>query len=217
MHNDASAMKVGTDGVLLGAAMTLSKNDCRLLDAGTGTGVVALLAAQRLCDAGADFHIEALDIDAAAAGEAALNFSESPWASRLQAQNLPLQLFKPEGKFDCIFSNPPYYDNSLENPDSRKTAARHTDSLSWRELCAFAADFLSPSGRLQMILPADCRASLLRTAASFGLFPFRIIEIHTSSRKPSKRIIAEFSRSKRECALESIDLQQPNCTSMFYL
>lgn len=195
VKNEASAMKVGTDAVLLGAAMTLRPSDRSLLDVGTGTGVIALMAAQRLTSSA--FQIEAIDIDPASAAEAAENFAASPWSSHLRACCIPLSSYCAAG-FDLIFSNPPYYDSSLKNPDARESAARHTETLSYRGLCAFAATHLKPEGRLSLILPSDCEKDLLRTAASFGLYPFRLLRIRTTPAKPVSRLIAEFSRSRTQ-------------------
>lgn len=196
-------MKVNTDGVLLGAAMSLVPSSLRLLDIGTGTGTIALMAAQRHPSA----LIDALEIDGPSAVEAEANFKASPWADRLKVVNSPLQEFIPEEKYDHIFSNPPYYDNSLQNPEERKAAARHTDSLPLPVLLEFAAANLAPSGRLSLVLPADVRARLLRDAASFGLHPFRILSIRTTPSKPLKRIIAEFSFERAELKEEILTLQ----------
>ena len=198
VHNSASALKVGTDAVVLGATMTLLTGDRRLLDAGTGTGVIALMAAQRLSDlAAAPFHIDAVEIDPASASEAAVNFAESPWADSMGVTTADIRTFKPGGgtqdsRYDVIFSNPPFYDRSLVNPDEREKVARHTESLSYRELCAFAAENLVPGGRLSLILPAEEEKALVRTAASFGLKPFRMVRIRTTERKPFRRLVAEF-------------------------
>lgn len=227
VHNTDSALKVGTDAVLLGAAMTLKKQDRFLLDIGTGTGVIALMAAQRLSDISTGsssgtlppYRIDAIDIDPASAAEAALNFRESPWASKLRAECCPLSGYVPSGKFDLIFSNPPYYDNSLVNPDARETAARHTGSLSYREICAFAAGNLASGGRLSLILPAESETALVRTAASFSLELFRLMRIRTTAAKKVRRIIAEFSfgSRERESALEEeLILQQGNSRSGEY-
>ncbi len=198
VHNSDSALKVGTDAVLLGAAMTILPTDRHLLDIGTGTGVIALMAAQRLSDiaGGRDFRIEAIDIDAPSAREAARNFRESPWGDVLSASDVALDAFAPSGHYDLIFSNPPYYDNSLLNPDAREAAARHTESLSYREICAFASERLSPEGRLSLILPYGCGPMLKRTAASFGLYPSRTIAVRTTAAKPFRRLIAEFGRAR---------------------
>ena len=189
VKNEAAAMKVGTDGVLLGAAAGISGGERRILDVGTGTGLIALMLAQRCPCA----EITAIDIDSGAAAEATGNFAISPWADRLGAECTALSAFKPASKFDLIISNPPYYDLSLRNPDRRAALARHSESLSYRELCDFASEHLSPEGRLSMILPAAVGRDLLRAAVSFGLYPLRIIKIRTVPTKPVSRIIAEFS------------------------
>ena len=212
IRNDKAALKVGTDAVLLGAAMTVSPDDSTLLDIGTGTGVIALMVAQRLLGEAphqkiAEMRIFAIDIDGPSAEEAAENFAYSPWASALTAIHTGLAGFKPERKFDCIFSNPPFYDNSLRNPDAREATARHTESLSYREIFAFSAEWLTPAGRLSLILPADQEVAILRTAASFGLYPFRIIRIKGAPRKPVKRIILEFSQTRGQVTEESLTLQ----------
>ena len=241
IRNDKAALKVGTDAVLLGAAMTVSPDDRTLLDIGTGTGVIALMVAQRLlgelphqmliverASAGgtlwgeaprqkiAEMRIFAIDIDGPSAEEAAENFTDSPWASALTAIHTSLAGFKPERKFDCIFSNPPFYDNSLRNPDAREATARHTESLSYREIFAFSAEWLTPAGRLSLILPADQEVAILRTAASFGLYPFRIIRIKGAPRKPVKRIILEFSQTRGQVAEESLTLQDGPSRSAQY-
>lgn len=221
VRNERSALKVGTDAVLLGAAMTFPETDrdLRLLDIGTGTGVIALMAAQRLCDAGRRFHIEAIDIDLASAQEAADNFAGSPWAGHLSAIHCPLQDYQPTDEgFDMIFSNPPFYDNSLTNPDAREATARHTESLSYREICAFAAAHLSGEhGRLAMILPAGEERSLIRTAASFGLQLHRLLRIRTTARKDPRRIIAEFCSVRTASVQEKeIILQDGNSRSEDY-
>ena len=218
VRQDASALKVGTDAVLLGAAMTLLPSDRTLLDVGTGTGVIALMAAQRLAVPSAPLacgsaitstglpDIIAIDIDGPSAAEAAANFAASPWPGMLSARHCSLQDFAPDAPLDVIFSNPPFYDESLRNPDAREAAARHTCSLSYRDLCAFAARHLAPDGRLSLILPAEYEAALLRTAASFGLHPFRILRILTTAGKAPRRIVAGFSRGRAAFRDESLTL-----------
>ncbi len=214
IENGDAALKLGTDAVLLGAAMTLSPSDSRLLDIGTGTGVIALMAAQRL---DGQCSIDAIDIDEPSAKQAALNFSNSQWSRSLNAIWLPLQKYCPRSGFDCIFSNPPYFDGSLRNPDARESASRHTDSLSYHDICAFSAEHLTPDGHLSLILPSEEEKRLIRTAASFNLHLFRIIRIRTTPVKAHKRIIAEFTKHRFSgVAEEEITLQTGNKRSEEY-
>lgn len=165
----------------------------RILDIGTGTGIIALILAQRLQEMGLDFWIDAIDINPEAAAEAAENFAASPWADRMRAQAVSLQDFKPEGKYDLIVSNPPYYDNSPKAGTQAREGARHAATLSWRDVAAFAAGNLLPPGPLCLILPADQELALRRYAASFGLYPRRLLRIRTTARKAPSRLIAEFT------------------------
>ena len=213
VSNTLSAMKVNTDGVLLGAAMTIPQDASLLLDIGTGTGTIALMAAQR--HPGATIH--AIDIDEASAHEAALNFQESPWSGRLTAFHTALAEFKPESRYDHIFSNPPYYDNSLTNSDERKAEARHSLNLSYSHILAFAADNLTPEGTLSLILPADARKNLLREAGSWGLFPFRILMIRTTPKKKPSRMIAEFSFKRTTPSEDLLTIQDSGKYTQEYI
>lgn len=204
VRNRDSALKVGTDAVLLGAAMTILPSDRTALDIGTGTGVIALMAAQRseAC------NIIGIDIDPASAEEASFNFSASPWKERLTSVCVPLSGFRTGQEFDLIFSNPPYYDSSLKNPDPREAAARHSDSLSFRDILSFAAGRLSPEGRLSLILPSDGLRDLRRCAASFGLHPFRLLHIKTTAAKQPRRVVAEFSTAATEVEEQCLTLSE---------
>lgn len=237
--NERSAMKVNTDGVILGAAMSILPSDRSMLDIGTGTGTIALMAAQRVLGipdqagddelvvgddetmAGDDVIIDAIDIDEPSATEAAANFEASPWSETLKAYNLSLQDFaqKESGKYDLIFSNPPYFEDSLTAPDERKSAARHTsDGLSYRDIFEFAKDRLSESGRVSLVLPADQEAALARYARMCGLHLFRIVRIRTVPRKAPSRIVAEFSRTRcPEPAEELLTIQDEGKYTQEYL
>jgi tRNA1Val (adenine37-N6)-methyltransferase len=210
--NERSAMRVNTDGVLLGAAMTLKDGDRRLLDIGTGTGTIALMAAQRLAgipgQAGNDgVRIDAIDIDEPSASEAAKNFEQSPWAESLRAHNMSLDEFAANSSeiYDLIFSNPPYFENSLTAPDERKSTARHTsDGLSYRDIFAFAGERLAAEGRVAFVLPADQENDLCRYARMMGFHLFRIVRIRTVPRKAPSRMIAEFSRQRVQAPAEEL-------------
>ena len=220
--NDRSAMKVNTDGVLLGAAMTIKSSDRCLLDVGTGTGTIALMAAQRFFDTAqsdkdAGLKIIALDIDEVSVEEAKQNFRNSLWQDALEARHASLSEFAeslklqecgsnlPQYGFDLIFSNPPYFDDSLLAPEQRRSNARHTSTgLSFRELLEFAAERLSESGRISMVLPAETEAGLTRHARMNGLHLFRVLRVRTVPRKAPSRIIAEFSRQRCESPEDKI-------------
>lgn len=212
VHNRHSALKVGTDAVLLGAAMTILPEDRFALDIGTGTGVIALMAAQR----SPILQIEAIDIDGPSAEEAALNFLESPWPDRLHAVKSGLSDYTAPHKFDLIFSNPPYYDNSLKNPDKRISAARHCETLSPMQIFSFASEWLSKDGRLALILPYDQLSVSRRAAASFGFRPTRTISIKTVETKAPKRVIFEFSKTYLPENQETIILMDKGARSRQY-
>ena len=202
--NERSAMKVNTDGVLLGASMTIRPEDKRFLDIGTGTGTIALMAAQRSC---ADAKVDAIDIDEPSASEAAANFANSPWSENMQAFNMSLDEFAKEtlAMYDLIFSNPPYFEDSLTAPDERKSTARHTsDGLSYRDIFDFASERLVQSGRVSLVLPADQERELCRYARMSGFHLFRILRVRTVPRKAPTRIIAEFARERCDLPSDNI-------------
>ena len=215
VRNTDSALKLGTDAVLLGSLITVHPEERRLLDIGTGTGVVALMAAQRLAGStigasaedGVESRIIGIEIDGPSAEEARLNFEGSPWAGMLEARHCSLQDFRSPGEFDLIFSNPPYFDESLRNPDRRESRARHTESLSYREVLAFAGEKLAPGGLVAMILPAESETAVRRCAAGFDLNLSRIVRIRTTQRKPPRRVVVEFSRLRGQIREEELTMQ----------
>lgn len=224
--NERSAMKVNTDGVLLGALMTILPTDRTLLDIGTGTGTIALMAAQRLsqrsislrsCEAGQTGcrtvhddavqtgQIDAIDIDEASAEEAAANFRNSPWSEVLHAYHTSLDDFASDRKYDLVFSNPPYFEDSLNAPEERRNNARHTSTgLSYREILDFASQSLTDNGRVAFVLPAETEAALCRHARMNGLHLFRIVRVRTVPRKEPSRIIAEFSRMRKDTSEDTV-------------
>ena len=148
--NEASSMKVNTDGVLLGAATDIAPNDRYILDVGTGTGTIALMLAQRYSDIPEsaltpERHICGIDIDGPSALEAAFNFNASPWAKMLEARHCPLRQYFPEHELDLIVSNPPFFDDSLLSPLERRSVARHTGgpALSFASLVDFSCEVFS--------------------------------------------------------------------------
>ena len=181
-------MKVGTDGVLLGAWAPVLPSDRRVLDIGTGTGLIALMMAQRMPQA----RIAGVDIDDVS--QARENADASPWGARLEFHRCPVQEFAAGGAFDLIVSNPPYFVGSLTCPDAGRTAARHAVHLPFDELRDAVLRLLAPAGRFAVILPTPEAARFL-TACAGRLALTRRTDVRTTPRHPAKRALMEFSRA----------------------
>ena len=194
--HDKCAMKVGTDGVLIGAWCPLPKHkQVRVLDIGTGSGLIALMLAQRLSKTGKGFQIQGIDIDQAAVRQAVQNFKISPWTGHLTCTPCALQEFHPAMPYQLIVSNPPFFQNSLKNPDPARARARHTDSLSYEQLFQCAVSMLVDDGIFALIVPANVEADVLTKAAWEGLLPIRITRVHPKPKKPAKRVMIAFQRT----------------------
>ena len=191
IHQDRCAMKVGTDGTLLGAWASTGVADGRILDVGTGTGLIALMMAQRFpcC------QVTAIDIDEAAVSQAQQNVGESPFSDRIHVLQADVTTFNDTDGFDAIVSNPPHFHQSLECPDDRRTLARHTSSLSYDRLMEAAWRLLRNDGVLSLIIPDDCRARLEAEACLIGFFLTRLFAVRTTPKKELKRYLMEFRKS----------------------
>ena len=186
-------MKVGTDGVLLGAwapANSFTPNPLpRILDIGTGSGLIALMLAQRFPEA----SIDAIDIDEAAVEQARENFAVSPWPDRLHAYQAKVQEW--QGSYNLIVSNPPYFQNSLKNPDKGRQTARHTDTLSYAELLRHSARLLTEKGLLALVLPAEAEQEVRGLAAAELLSLTRVTRVYSKESKPARRVLLGFEKS----------------------
>jgi tRNA1Val (adenine37-N6)-methyltransferase len=191
--HDRCAMKVGTDAVLLGSWIHV-ENAQRLLDVGCGCGLIALMAAQR-CPEG---KIVAIEIDPDAAQQAKENVQSSPWADRIQVIQEDFAKFTDENKFDVIFSNPPYFANSLKCPNKERNKARHTDTLDFRTLMSRVKELLTPNGEFSVVIPMDASASLKAEAISQKLYLSREMHIHTKVGIPAKRTLLAFKKEMPE-------------------
>ena len=189
VYHDRCAMKVGTDGVLLGAWTDLSQSH-HILDIGTGTGLIALMMAQRSPEA----QITAIDLDAEAVSQARENIQNSPWKDRVVAVLQDVCTYSSDEKFDTIVSNPPYFIDSLKCPDNQRNTARHTDTLDAQRLLEKVAELLTPEGRFSIILPADQTDDLFRIAEAQGLHPTRWTKVITRPGLPPKRSLIEFQK-----------------------
>ena len=196
VRQDRCAMKVGTDGTLLGA--WVGADNCRhILDAGTGTGLIALMLAQRCPDA----LIDALDIDADASRQAKENVDDSPFAGRIRIIHAAFSDYALATalKYDLVVSNPPYFVRSLKNPDMRRRIARHADTLPLEELMGKGRGLLAPQGRIALVLPAGREEELCALACREGLHFVRQTAVTPVLGHAAKRILAELSASPASC------------------
>lgn len=195
-------MKVGTDGVLLGAWFPIQPG-CLVLDIGTGTGLLALMAAQR----GAG-RVTAVEIDRDAAKQACLNVSNSPWADRIDVQCMDIADFTGEYKFDRIVCNPPFFRDSLRSPDSGRNTARHNDTLSYETLSACSVRLLADDGILCLVLPFDSVDIFAKCAVRCGLEMCIRTDVATAHGKDAKRSLVAFGKHCdliRQGTLEILD------------
>ena len=205
VRNNMSAMKVGTDGVLLGAWCEVADAK-RVLDVGTGTGLVALMAAQR-CDA----VIDAVEIDADATGEARVNFEESPWRERLKVEQCDFVEYSKrcEERYDVIVSNPPYFINSLECEDDKRQKARHTSALSYDALIEGAIELLKEGGHICLITPSDVENVIDTIVEANGCGVAKKTFVSPLVGGAPKRILWKIVKHKTaECVIDRIEIEK---------
>jgi tRNA1Val (adenine37-N6)-methyltransferase len=169
IQQEVNAQKVGSDSMLLGA--WIEGNAERILDIGTGTGILALMLAQKNPAA----SITAIEPDLASLNEAHDNFKSSKFSNQILAVHARLQEFGAMEKFDLIVCNPPYFENSFLSKDEDRNRARHTDDLAVHELYEYAADLLTEFGQLAVVIPSDEEYNHLKRAAKEGLFPSKVL------------------------------------------
>ena len=184
-------MKVGTDGVLLGAWVNIDPWVESVLDIGTGTGVIALQMAQR---SEAEL-IDALEIETNAFEQAVENFENSDWSNRLFCYHGSLQEFREEidEKYDLIISNPPYFNDSFKALKEDRTIARHTDQLNFFELLSSSATLLSEKGNCAFIIPYKEEENFIQIARNNGLYPSRITRVRGHNKSALKRSLLQLS------------------------
>lgn len=198
IKQDQTAMKVGTDGVLLGAWIN-PVSSARILDIGTGTGLIALMLAQRFQNA----IVDAIEIDHEAAEEAKENVANSPWADRINVIETSLNDYKSLLNsqtathicYDFIVTNPPFYNATLKPDDDARAAARHADSLPFSDITKFADRFLSEEGRLAVIYPTNCEENIMTGISISSLKYISICNVFTKKGKPAKRRMAVFGKN----------------------
>jgi tRNA1Val (adenine37-N6)-methyltransferase len=222
VSHERSTHKIGTDAVLLGAWVKTG-NAKRILDIGTGSGVIALMLAQK-SSAGA--QIDAVELDQQDVEQAKENVSNSPWPSKVIVHHTAVQDFFPERKYDLIVSNPPYFVNSWLPPDEKRGKARHTQELSFDKLLSASVRLLDESGKLAVILPYKEGQTFVELARSFGLILARQLTFQSRKHKPIERLMLEFQFQESPTSQEHLILHDDgeawsadyrNLTKDFYL
>lgn len=222
LEDDRCAMKVGTDAVLLGAWVNV-EGASRILDVGTGCGIIALMLAQRTAH---DVMIEGIEVEPTDAEQAQKNVTNSPWANRVSIHSVALQDFHLSARFDLIVSNPPYFINSQLPPAAHRAQARHTQSLSFEELISHSLRLLNAHGRLAVILPFEEGNLFQSMAEQQGLFPTSRLAFYSRQGKPQERWLLIFSKIKLPIKEEQLILHgegeawsndYQNLTRAFYL
>lgn len=190
-HIDHSkcAMKVGTDGTLIGAWASMPYEQCAILDIGTGTGLIAIMAAQRAAQA----QVVGIDIDSGCIEQARENVAASPWSERISIIHSALQEFTSTKAFDVIISNPPYFVDSLLSPDDKRSTARHTTTLSFNDLCDGVLRLLAQDGTFALILP-PAEAGRFLSVARGRLFLTRRCDVWSTPDSGVKRVMMELQK-----------------------
>jgi tRNA1Val (adenine37-N6)-methyltransferase len=205
IEQERCAMKISTDACLLGA-WTQCDDAETILDIGTGTGLLALMLAQKNKKA----TISAVECDEAACSQASDNFRKSPWSERLNAVYCKIQDFKPEYLFDLIICNPPYYpeQNFLKSPNPQKRVARSDALLPFKDLVDAVSVFLKPEGQFNLILPIEVAGVFVEIANSRGLYLNSSASVFTQIGKKSKRTLMQFSKINSELISEDIFIRE---------
>lgn len=193
--HDRCSMKVGTDGVLLGAWAEVEGAQ-RILDIGTGSGLIALMAAQR-----SKADVLGIDIHVSSVEQARENVESSPYASRVHIEVCDVRSFSPDQNFDCVLSNPPYFEEDLLPPNEVRAGARHTQGLPFAECIANAHRLLCDGGSFQVILPHTAATRFIALCIEQGFSLQRSTEVHTVSHKPPRRTLLHF--------VKTLQLQNP--------
>ena len=220
IHQDKCAMKVGTDGVLIGAWTNFS-NAQSILDVGCGTALISIMAAQRNNTA----HITGVDIDNNAVEQAIINASNTEWKERIDIINKDFCLFD-NVYFDVIVSNPPYFVEQVKSPDKSRSIARSCETLDYKRLIEVSAKILNKTGRLSFIFPYDYYDEVIEHGLNNKLYAERIAKVYPLPDNKIKRVMIEFSFEQKETKFEDIIIEKSrhnyseeyiNLTKEFYL
>lgn len=205
VQQDRTAMKIGTDGVLLGAWTSIANKPNSILDIGAGTGILSLMLAQRSIAE----SIEALEIDEEAYEQCVENFESSPWADRLFCYHAGLDEFieEIEEPYDLIISNPPFYSENVSSGDAARDRARQNQSLPFDELLDGASKLLAPEGIFSTIIPFKEESDFIALANSFDLYLNRVLRVRGNATSELKRSLLTFSFSKNAVQEDELTIE----------
>ena len=198
-------MKIGTDGVLLGAWVSVKNNPFSILDIGAGTGIIALQLAQR---SNAEM-VDAIEIDENAYEQCVDNFENSPWGDRLFCYHASLEEFvaEIEEKYDIVISNPPFYSEDFKTSNESRDIARFSNALPFDELIESASQLISDEGIFAVIIPKKEEENFIKMASKVNLFPNRICRVRGTISSEEKRSLLEFSFEKTSPKIENLTIE----------
>ena len=205
INQDRCAMKVGTDGVLLGAWCPIDNNPFSILDIGAGTGILSLILAQR----SNAVQIDAIEIDENAFEQCVENFESSPWGDRLFCYHAGLDEFmeEPEDEYDLIISNPPFYTEDYKTENEQRDLARFSDALPFKDLVEAANLLLSENGIFAVIIPFKEEEKFIALAKDFELHPFKITRVKGTPTTEIKRSLLAFSKTQKQTLIDELIIE----------
>ena len=202
IHQNNAAMKIGTDGILLGAWADLSDKK-KGIDIGSGTGVISIM----LCQRNEILEIDSIEVSERAVVDAKKNIKNCEWNKRIKLKHADLKLFSTENKYDLIISNPPYFKKSLKPKDLDRLKARHEESLNYKDVLNFSEKHLLKNGTINLILPVDQKQEVIEYAEKFGLYISKECIVFPKPNKNPHRLLIELSKTKKTLESQSLIIE----------
>ena len=204
IHQNNAAMKIGTDGILIGAWVNISKK-FKGLDIGSGTGIITIM----LCQRNLNLELDSIELSQSAVMDAKINIENSNWSNRIKLFHQDLKDFHPDSNYDLIVSNPPYFKKSLQPSNSERSKARHQNDLKLEDILKFSNQNLTKDGSLNIILPFEQKKEAIEFAKKHGLNAIRECAVYPKPNKAPHRILIEFSRSEnKQLIKESLVIEE---------
>jgi tRNA1Val (adenine37-N6)-methyltransferase len=193
IHQNNAAMKIGTDGILIGAWVNISKK-FKALDIGSGTGIISIM----LCQRNLNLDLDSIELSPSAIMDAKINIENCDWSDRIKLFHQDLKDFHPDSNYDLIVSNPPYFKGSLQPSNSERSKARHQNDLKLEDILKFSKQNLTKDGSLNIILPFEQKKEAKEFAKKYSLNSIRECAVFPKPDKAPHRILIEFSRSENK-------------------